>query len=385
MPNQTLVPINGSVLRWAIQESGISEKSIAENLQVAVGVLRQWESGSAFPSKTQFAKLLALLKRPSALFFLPEPPDIEPTYAHFRRAPKAQESRVAPDEARWIRSATRLQGAVSLLLKEMNQEPPKLPRLSPSPSAETAANEQRSVSGVTVQTQLGWPSPSWAFREWRQALEQQGVFVLHLRLGRASCRGFSVWDDMAPIIAINTAYNFPARIYTIFHEYAHLLTRTNAVCTSFSGPTDASDDEAERWCEKFAASFLLPRSEFLAHVDELRRGARVADFATVVRLANRFKVSLRAVALRLVDLDRANLELYREVDSRAKVSEQEKHGGGGGKGQKRYERRLDEYGRRLPKVFLEGVRRDIIDSHDVLDYLDLSTKSLDELERELAS
>lgn len=385
MPKPTSVPINGSVLRWAIRESGILEETVAENLQVPIDMLRQWEQGSSFPSKTQFGKLTVLLKRPSALFFLPEPPDIEPTYAHFRWAPQAEESRLASEEARGIRSVTRLQGVVSLLLKELNQEPPAIPQVSETMSAEAVAADQRRTFGLTVETQLNWPSASHAFREWRQLLERKGVFVLHLRLGRTSCRGFSIWDDRAPIIAVNTAYNFPARIYTIFHEYAHLLTRTNAVCTSFTGPIARSNDLTERWCERFAASFLLPRKEFLENASQLRRGAQVVtDFAAVARLANQFKVSLRAVALRLVELDRADLDLYLEVDNRARVTEQEKHGGGG-KGQKRYERRLDEYGRRLPKVFLEGVRRDIIDSHDVLDYLDLSTKSLDDLERALAS
>lgn len=385
MPKPTEIPINGLVLRWAIRESGIPEDTLAEKLGVPVGVLRQWEEGSSFPSKTQFGKLTILLKRPSALFFLPEPPDIEPTYAHFRWAPKTQEARLAPEEARGIRSARRLQRAVALLLKEMNQEPPMLPEISETSRAEAAGDNERKASGVTVETQLGWPSASYAFKEWRQLLERKGVFVLHLRLGHASCRGFSIWDERAPIIAVNTAYNFPARIFTLFHEYAHLLTRTNAVCTSFPGPVSRSDDGTERWCEEFAASFLLPRTEFLDIVDSLQHGMRVTEFATVARLANRFRVSLRAVALRLVELHRANLDLYREVDSRAKVSEQKKRRGGGGKGQKRYERRLDEYGRRLPRVFLEGVRRDIIDTHEVLDYLDLSTKSLDDLERELVS
>ncbi len=78
---------------------------------------------------------------------------------------------------------------------------------------------------------------------------------------RDSARGFSLWDDDAPLIAVNSAWNPAARVYTLFHEYGHLLSRTSSVClervgVKISRPTDP----AERWCKEFAAAALLPWS-----------------------------------------------------------------------------------------------------------------------------
>jgi DNA-binding transcriptional regulator YiaG len=68
------VPITGSVLAWARDEAGLAPADVAATLGVDVAAVEAWESGAALPSRGQFSKLAELLRRPSALFFLPEPP-----------------------------------------------------------------------------------------------------------------------------------------------------------------------------------------------------------------------------------------------------------------------------------------------------------------------
>jgi len=53
---------------------------------------------------------------------------------------------------------------------------------------------------------------------WRGVLEARGVLVLQLSIGKGNVRGFSAWDDHAPIVAVNTSYHPTARIFTLFHE-----------------------------------------------------------------------------------------------------------------------------------------------------------------------
>ncbi len=185
------------------------------------------------------------------------------------------------------------------------------------------------------------------------------------------------------MVAVNTAYNQQARIYTLFHELAHLLTRTNSVCGDLR-VMPRSDQDVERWCERFAASFLLPRRALEAYIEAtFRRGkAHREDLRVVSGVAARFKVSLRAAALRLIGLGLAEEELYSQVDRIAVVKEKERRGGGG-QALKRHERRIAEFGHRLPGLLLEANRRDILDTYDVLDYLDISTKDLGNLKKEL--
>lgn len=75
---------------------------------------------------------------------------------------------------------------------------------------------------VPLEAQLSWSSAGVALRVWREAVEGLGVMVLMLPMGEESCRGFSIWNDVAPLIAINTAWLPEARIFTMLHELAHL-------------------------------------------------------------------------------------------------------------------------------------------------------------------
>ena len=81
---------------------------------------------------------------------------------------------------------------------------------------------------------------------------------MQLTMGKDNIRGFGASDDYAPLVAVNTAYHPTARIFTLFHEVAHLLTRTDAACQSFVFP-DQQYGSIERWCERFAAAYLLPK------------------------------------------------------------------------------------------------------------------------------
>ena len=89
----------------------------------------------------------------------------------------------------------------------------------------------------------------------RARLEDRGVLALQLSIGEDGCRGFSFHDDLKPLIAVNTAYTAPARLFSYLHEVGHLMRQSDAICIGYA------QTAAERWCERFAASFLLPSRE----------------------------------------------------------------------------------------------------------------------------
>ena len=194
-----------------------------------------------------------------------------------------------------------------------------------------AASQARSQLAVLVDEQTSWPSSSAALAAWPKAVEAYGILVFSLPLGEASCRGFSIWDSYSPLIALNSCWNPEARIFTLFHEYGHLLTRTNSACLNAgisSLPLDG--DPIERWCEEFAAALLLPWN---AVIQVLSRevgwvsGAKVTKLAGVAQVARRFRVSLRATALTLIKHGAADWSIYGALP---KASDNKPTGGGKG-------------------------------------------------------
>jgi hypothetical protein len=202
----------------------------------------------------------------------------------------------------------------------------------------------------------------------RRALEDRGVLALQLPIGAEGCRGFSLYDDRKPLVAVNTHYNAEARLFTYLHEVGHLMRRTDAICVGFSGTT------GERWCERFAAAFLLP-------VDALReRVARrfgvdaiVSTLEEVRLLARDFRVSLSAMAIRLEDLGWGREGLFglipRTTDFKA---------GGGGRGvdNTRGAVRLRELGAGYVSLLVAGEQTGVLGRQDVLRYLDVSDAQL---------
>ncbi|HEY4239263.1 MAG TPA: XRE family transcriptional regulator [Kofleriaceae bacterium] len=373
MGNPVYVPITPSVLRWAIDESGYDDATVARRLKVAPGELGRWIRGDRQPSLTAFRELATVLRRPTATFLLPEPPRRKSADIQFRQSPGAGSRSLLPDERLAIREVGRLQAGAAWLVDELGTDTPELPKLGTALKPEVAGRRLRALFGTTIESQLSWKNSSVALKEWRAAIEAAGVLVFLLPLGEHGCRGFSLWNERAPAIVANTHWNPAARIYTLFHEVAHLLTRTNSVCAdeTRSSSADAASD-LERWCEQVAAAALMPASDIRTRV----QGAARADLGLVKRIATEFCVSLRAAALRLIDLGFATWALFRALPV---SSDAKRDGGGGGGGRTRAKVRVDEYGPRTIRTFLRGVQREVIGVSDAMRYLDISDQDFSAL------
>ncbi len=375
------VPITAQVLAWAREEAGLTQVELAERAKLEVKWVRAWENAESRPTKGQFSKLVAALNRPSALFFLPEPPVEAGMPTTFRSAQALGDHRLGPEETRQIRWARRLQELTSWVLRDANSSPVRLGRHRPNQDPITVASAERSRSGVSSADQLAWSSPSEAFRVWRGRLESQGILVMQLSMGKNNIRGFGAWNDYAPLVVVNTAYHPTARIFTLFHEVAHLLTRTDTACQNFVLP--AQDDQpVERWCERFAAAYLLP-GEDIKRIAADKYGvtttSRTADPDIARLIANRFSVSTRAAAIRLQEIGIAEPTLYSAVVSQLAARDWNDASGGGGGGQPAPEKRISQFGTRLPSALLAAAGRGRLTTRDLADHLALNTGQLNDL------
>lgn len=338
-------PINGDVLAWAIEEGGYSPASFAEaastsSLPVDAARVRAWIAEEIRPGKTEFERIATVLKRPTALFLLPRRPQTG-IRASLREARGRRGRPLEPDERVQLRWILRVQGLASEL-HEGSETSLDLPILREADSPESAAAEARRWLGVPVTDQLGWPDARRGFWRWKEALEGEGVFVVQLRMGEEGIRGFSSWNASAPFIAVNSSADprFVARTFTLFHELAHLLRRDDAACGRF----DRRNRETERWCDRFSAAFLLPRDALRQWLEDqglLRTRDGVATVDQATRMARAFKVSVRAAALRLIDLRYAPSPLYDEVERIARPGRPRSNRPGG---QTRVEQRRLELG-----------------------------------------
>jgi Zn-dependent peptidase ImmA (M78 family) len=375
MGRATLVPITPAVLQWAIRESGYEEERLAHEINVPPSLLRLWVSGDDKPTVTDMRRLASKLHRPFATFLLPEPPESRRLAVEFRH-PADEDRELNPSERRHLRRASRFQEILSWLAGELDIQKSRTPLATVSDDPVAIAKTAREALRVSVIDQKRWPSASVAFDEWRNALEESGHLVFLFSIGKESCSGFSLWNDLAPIVAVNTAWNESARIFTLFHEMGHLITRTSSACVESVRAT-AKTDQVERWCEKFAAALLMPGRDVEVTLRELgvAHGSDVADLRVAQRISNLYKVSLRAAVIRMIELRAATWDLYRQIPPLS----DSKPPGGGGTGRNRTQIREDQLGDRATALLVTAVERDVLDRSQAVEILDIPDTQFDEL------
>ena len=308
-----LVPINKHALAWAVNESGMSVTDIDKCLNVSDGTITRWIVGDGSPNMTQFRKLKTLLKRPAAIFFMDTPPESTESAITLRVGFGSNTNRSrSPAERHAIRDTSRIRKFIGGLREDLGHIYEEIPRVSTNDDPEHVATKLRSdYLNVSIEEQLSWTSVTDAFNYWRTLIERWDILVFLYPLGEKAARGFSFATDSSPVIGVSTTWYASVRVYTLFHELGHILTRTSSSCVE-DMTENFTKDPIERWCESFATSFLMPGQE----VERLIAGRQSVDpIVTAAWFAKKLFVSRKAALIRLVEFGAAQWEDFRRLES----------------------------------------------------------------------
>ncbi len=169
---------------------------------------------------------------PIAVFFFPERPNVPRIEETFRTLPDAEFARLP----RRIQFLLRKAKAFQLGLHELTQGRNPAERLitrdvefTARMSADTMAARVRDYLAVSLDQQTAWRDADEALKEWRQALYRVGIFVFKDAFREESFSGFSLYDDVFPVIYVYNSAAKTRQIFTLFHELGHLLFHTSGI------------------------------------------------------------------------------------------------------------------------------------------------------------
>ena len=366
------IPITADVLQWARERAGFS----IDDLRRDFPHLEAWERGESFPTYPQLEKMADRFKAPVAVFFFPEPPHVAPVRESFRTLPAARFDAL-PRRVRFlVRKAT----ALRINLEELNggQNPAEhfiLRDVSLKPEMDTPAMaaQVRAYLGVTLDQQRSWRNRDVAFEAWRGALEDHGVAVFKEAFGDEAISGFCLYHEAFPLIYVNNSSVKTRQSFTLFHELAHLLFHTSGIDTLSGDPgagLPPAAQHVEALCNRFAAEFLLPTSQFETDMRGLP-----STMGTATQLANRYHVSRELIFRRFLDRGDITKENYRRVA--AQWAEQRQTGGSGGN---HYWTKITYLGKNYINLAFSRYYQNRISENELADYLDTKARNLSKLE-----
>jgi Zn-dependent peptidase ImmA (M78 family)/transcriptional regulator with XRE-family HTH domain len=368
------VPVIPGVLRWARETMGKTVDDVAKRLDLGKATVEAWEKGQKHPTLKQLRELSVFLKRPLAAFFLPTAPQEAPLPADFRTLPADSKKPFTEKTLLALRRARRLQDLSGELASNLGDRSSfEIETASLADDVRLLADRVRQGFGVTVENQFEWKSETEALREWKRATESRGILVLELPFPITEGRAFSLTDDAYPVIVLNSGDSRNGRIFSLFHEFGHLLLGQSGIC-------DFTDEgkAIEQFTNRFSGELLVPGSALLGQpVVQNHIGEGWEDDDLQV-LGRQFKVSREVILRRLLTAGATTRSFYerRRAEWEARRKEIRPKGG------QRVPARqcLRQNGVPFTARVLEAAERDIITYRDVSDYLSIGLKYLPAVE-----
>lgn len=373
--------VEPELLLWARKRANLEQKAAARKIGVSEQKVAAWEEGTVLPTIAEMRKASAVYRQTLAVFFLPEPPIGFETLRDFRRL-YTEESRDWSAELHSEYQRAHYQRDVVLEVSELEDKYPSTAwrvQLNRTEDAFIA-----SLAREQLQSAAALPEPTSSSDEyqhlnyWTNALEESGVLVMTTEGGRVSkdeMRAFSLYFDIAPVIMLNGADATRGRLFSLIHEYVHLLLHTEGLCDTITDQRATTPDRRlEARCNAIAAEILMPSDLVLASRTVEERDEW--DLASLIAAARPFGVSAESFLRRLVTLGKVPLSHYQSFrEEQDSIPKSKKKTGGG----HFYRTKARDLGKGYVRRVSSAHRRALIDSATAATYLDVKVGQIDRL------
>lgn len=386
-----------TVLKWArVRRFGPKIEVLTAKIadaadQLDVDRIIDWENGLDQPTFSDVKNLAILYKRPLAVFFLNSPPDDGMDIPDLRTIGSKDNETLSPDALLVMRKARSTQRIAGVLREELGDILNfQYSKVALSENPERLAEKIRADFNVSIGDQFKLNYENF-FEYLRSKIEATGVITLksgtHDSFPAEDCRAFSFADKLPYLILVNNKDTAGAKIFSLVHEFAHILLRETGICNNLQtfsrGKYEISPVEV--FCNRFAAGFLTPMADFKDHyalrdIEEL--SPSLLDEITK-RIAADFKVSRVVVLRRLLALGFLSKEVYRQkVEDWSAEFYSRPESSGGVFSLKTI---LRKNGKAFSALVVEAHGKNQISRANASEYLGLKTKHLSNFEKMLGS
>jgi Zn-dependent peptidase ImmA (M78 family) len=305
----------------------------------------------------------------------------------FRRLPGEVALVYSPALRLEIRAAYHRRRVALSLLEELAQAPTRFTarvRLDDDP--ELAGISARKALGIRYDEQITWRDERKAYNRWRDAIQNISILVFQVvGVTTAEMRGFSIAEDLLPVIAVNVKDKPNGRTFSLLHEFTHLMLNRSGLCDFDEDSLRPADEQrVEVFCNRVAGAALVPRQYLLAEPIVAAKGEGRHQWSNdeLEALARNFGVSREVILRRLLILSRTTQEFYgvkrQEFLAQYRRAEEEREPGDFKRNLPR--EAVSNYGRAFVELVVETYHQDRIALSDAAQYLGVRAKHLPAVE-----
>lgn len=254
------IKTNPDVLKWARESIATNRTNAAKELNISIGRLDQLENGTKSPSLDELKGMSKVYRRTIATLLLTKPPEEKPLPKDCRTINSSQLGRFHEKTILAVRKARALVKSLVELRQEMSFSVKQFEiKAVLSNDSSKVAQECRRILGIDSLRKI--EDINEALESYIEKVESFGIAVFQISLTQDNLRGFSITDDILPIIVIKKGGEMPTtKIFTLFHELGHIILNEGGLC-DISLAVNAP--KIEQWCNAFAAELLVPSTELL--------------------------------------------------------------------------------------------------------------------------
>lgn len=327
------VNIQPAVINWALSQT--KEEQLGTKLMENI---KRWLDGSKTPTFNQIEDFSRKANIPLGYFFLQTPPVEEIKLLEYRTVDSIE---LANPSRNLIDTIHEMEN-VQEWMKDYRQDADFdtlaiVGSLKGKTDAKAIANQIRYDLEMPLDWYKNKGTISEAFNYVRGLLEYSGVLVMlsgivgkntHRALSIDEFRAFAMVDDWAPLIFINSADSEGAKLFSLFHEVAHIWIGENDLYNDRRNCKNVKDIEI--LCNAVASELMVPHDAFL----EVWKNNTTADLNQKINeIAKIFKCGATVIARKALDNKKINQEMYDEIVEEAieayRIMKENKESGGG--------------------------------------------------------
>ena len=306
---ETLSGVNGEIIRWAREFYNMTPDAAAQAIGVDISRYINWENGTEHPTYAMLKKISDVFRKPSAVFFFPEPPQLPSIKGDLRTLPDeivnsfSKNVIIQFEKAKVYQlSLEELYGSKESIITQRSSFPKDIDQLCVF---------IRMKLEFPISAQKARKSTKVVFEIFREKFYDLGIYVFKDAFKDNRISGICLNDDHFPVIIINNSMSFARQIFTLFHELYHIISDTSGVeiiRDDYYVALDEQQADIERACDIFANAFLVPMDDF---VQELKK--KPINEERIEELATLYSVSKEAIMYKLYKMEKMTPAEYNDL------------------------------------------------------------------------